>query len=275
MRVLFNCFTFLLINYVLAKTNLESIEDSIDKTTSLTVYTNNNSQSNHCLQIQIDLQDVGDELANFINSSRKLNSDQLAFLSDVLRATDSSKVKLSIHDKPVKPSTFQFLTLRNYCSSMIQLFTNYILWLPNQIKNGWRYIANELSKDMRKERNKRIENHYNDARIYGQEGHIHYSYRPTFKFLNEIVVDHEAISEILRKRIDKIKKGSNRIFYQPRRYSCFLIMRGNKLKSDTWVGTVVFGGDSHVSSASCSEVVSAAYNIETKSLVWYDSGKLL
>lgn len=260
---------------MLAKTNLESIEDSIDKTTSLTVYTNNNSQSNHCLQIQIDLQDVGDELANFINSSRKLNSDQLAFLSDVLRATDSSKVKLSIHDKPVKPSTFQFLTLRNYCSSMIQLFTNYILWLPNQIKNGWRYIANELSKDMRKERNKRIENHYNNSRIYGQEGHIHYSYRPTFKCLNEIVIGHETISEGLGKYLDKIKGIDNKIFYQPGKYRCFFIMRGDKLKSDTWVGTVVLGYDSHVSSAVCSEIVSAAYNIETKSLVWYDSGKLL
>lgn len=277
MKMLFKYLTFVLLCTVVAKTNTKT-NNQDDKTKSIGSEEIHQNASKY-LQIQVDLLEFGnDEIVDSLATPGELTAKQLDKLYDTLKKTNRSKVKLSVHNQPVKTHFFQLANPLNYGFQILETVYSVVTYVPRQIKRGWNHIATELAAEFVADRNKgrgSANGILNRAKVNGQEGHIYFSYRPTLKFAKDYVVDHELIREILAKRLDKINDDSNTIFYRPVNYDCFLILRDNKLNSDTWVGTVVFGGDSGVYSGGCSQIVLAAYNIETKSLVWRKSGEPL
>lgn len=277
MKMWFKYLTFVLLCTVVAKTNTKSNNQN-DKAKSIGSEEIHQNSSKY-LQIQVDLLEFGDdEIVDSLATPGELTAKQLDKLYDTLKKTNRSKVKLSVHNQTVKTYSFQLANPLNYGLQILETVYS-IIYIPKQIKRCWNYLATQIAANVaasrKEERNKHDKDLINKARVDGQEGHIYFSYRPTLRFAKDYVVDHELISEILAKRIDKISENMDNIFYRPRGYRCFVILRDNKLTGDSWVGTVVFGGDSGVYSGGCAEIVIAAYNIETKSLVWRKSGKPL
>lgn len=229
------------------------------------------------MQIQIDLEDVGNEWLELVNSSTNLTGgDQLTLLSHALGVRNSSKLKLSTHYRPTKLSYSQFATLGVFNSLVNRVFITPVIKFFDFIHNHRSNVAPRFEIEKQKRPRNQSEENYTNVRIYGQEGHIHYSFRPTYKYLDKIVVDHETIREALALRLDKLHEENNYVFFKLYcSYQCFAVTRGNKLNSDTWVGTVVFGGNDGVVSSACSVFVASMYDIESNRLVWRDSGQYL
>ncbi|KAI5967903.1 hypothetical protein CANMA_002671 [Candida margitis] len=277
MRVVFKYALAFIISCTFAKSSTKPA-NAVEGITSAALPndTSNNPKLN--LHIEIDLQEVGDDLLEILpnsSSSEEVTGDNLTLLYKKLISIKDSKVKISTINSTDKPNIFQILNSYTQASHVVQFITFPITYLRNQIESGWSYLANEFVQEWKKDLNKQIQADLERATFSGQDGHIHYSFRPTTNFAHENLVDYATIRDILHKRIDRIKQSEDGVFFKPSQYSCFLIMRGNKLRGDTWVGTVLFGGDRGVSTAVCSLILRTAYDVDVKRLFWHSSGKYL